>query len=115
MSLLVLLSAGLPAINTVALPGAQGADIDGIHGQGVKTPSAAAVAEATVGFDKDVHIPNGIILTIGLLSIILAIGIVVTVLLIGKTLYAEGAIPNEHISCAPPQTAKPIFIRPFFI
>jgi hypothetical protein len=33
---------------------------------GVSTPSAAAVAAATVGFEGEQHIPNGIIFTIGM-------------------------------------------------
>jgi hypothetical protein len=36
-----------------------------MQGIGVKTPSAAAVAAATVGFANDVHMPKGIMLTIG--------------------------------------------------
>ena len=31
----------------------------GTHGIGVSTPIAAAVAEATVGFAMDVHMPQG--------------------------------------------------------
>ena len=53
-----LTSAGIPPISG---PGLQvqipmGAGTQGI---GVRTPSAAAVAEATVGFIRDVHIPQG--------------------------------------------------------
>jgi hypothetical protein len=59
MSVEVLLSAGLPAMSTVGDPGAHGAGITGVQGIGVKTPSAAAVAEATEGFAALEHIPNG--------------------------------------------------------
>ena len=114
ISLLELLSAGLFAISTVGLPGIQGADVTGIHGHGVSTPAAAEVAAATVGFERDVHIPKGIIFTIGLLSIILASGIDVTVLFVGRTLSTDGAIPKLHMSCAPPHTAQPIMSHPFF-
>src|SRR5579862_9800699 len=38
----------------------------GIHGMGVKTPSAAAVAAATVGLAGDMHMPNGMMLTMGM-------------------------------------------------
>jgi hypothetical protein len=37
-----------------------------MHGMGVKTPKAAAVAAATVGLAKDEHIPKGGTLTIGM-------------------------------------------------
>jgi len=67
-----LLSAGILAIITVGEPGAHGATVTGIHGMGVSTPSAAAVALATKGFAIDEHIAKGNILTIGLLSSILA-------------------------------------------
>ena len=36
-----------------------------MHGIGVSTPSAAAVAAATIGLASDVHIPNGGMLTTG--------------------------------------------------
>lgn len=110
ISLLVLFSAGNVPIITVGLPGAQGAVIAGTQGIGVSTPKAAAVAEATVGFDGQVHIPKGSIFTIGLLSIIFARGIEVMVLLFGRTFITDGAIPKEHISFAPPHTANPIII-----
>lgn len=56
-------------------PGDHGADITGIHGIGVSTPRAAAVADATAGFAGFEHNPNGIIFTNGLLSIIVAAGL----------------------------------------
>ena len=59
-------SAGLLPIITVGLPGAHGAAITGIH---------AAVADCTCGFAMLLHIPNGIIFTLGLLSIIVAAGL----------------------------------------
>ena len=65
MHLHVLFTAGFPPTNTVGEPGAQGAAVTGTHGCGVRTPIAAAVAAATCGFAMDVHIPNGIIFTIG--------------------------------------------------
>jgi hypothetical protein len=37
----------------------------GMQGIGVNTPCAAVVAEATVGFARDMHIPKGGIFTIG--------------------------------------------------
>lgn len=65
MHLHVLLLLGFPPTNTVGDPGAQGAAVTGTQGIGVKTPSAAAVAAATCGFAMEVHIPKGMILTIG--------------------------------------------------
>ena len=47
-------------------PGIQGAGTLGMHGMGVSTPAAAAVADATVGFAGDLHIPNGLMFTMGL-------------------------------------------------
>lgn len=108
----LLFKAGILPIRTVGQPGVHGAAIFGTHGIGVSTPKAAAVAEATVGLESDWHIPKGIILTIGLLSIIFASGIEVTALFWGVTIRLPGAIPKEHISIAPPHTAKPIIITP---
>lgn len=75
MHLLVLFNAGMLAMVTVADPGTQGAGITGVHGIGVSTPSAAAVAAATAGLAGDLHIPKGKMLTNGLLSIIFAAGL----------------------------------------
>ena len=47
---------------------------EGTQGWGVSTPIAAAVAEATVGFAMEVHIPQGITLVIGAASAMLATG-----------------------------------------
>ena len=65
MHLHVLFTAGFPPTSTVGLPGAQGADVTGMQGIGVSTPSAAAVAAATCGFAMEVHMPKGIMFTIG--------------------------------------------------
>lgn len=62
----LLFRAGILAINTVGAPGAQGVVVTGIHGIGVNTPKAAAVAAATIGFDGELQTPNGIIFTIGM-------------------------------------------------
>jgi hypothetical protein len=101
----VLLSAGMFATSTVGLPGAQGAAVTGTHGIGVRAPKAAAVAAATVGFAIDWHMPNGKMLTIGLLSMMLAIGIAVKTRLAGSTINELGATPNVHCSMAPPHTS----------
>jgi hypothetical protein len=65
MHLEVLFKAGIFPISTVGEPGAQGAAVFGMHGIGVKTPNAAAVAEATVGLAMDEHIPKVGIFVIG--------------------------------------------------
>ncbi len=101
----LLLSAGIPPINMVGDPGTHGAKVTGIQGMGVNTPSAAAVAAATVGFEGEVHIANGMMLANGLLSIILAIGIAVLTLLTGRTVNEHGAKPKLHFKIAPPHTA----------
>lgn len=46
----------------------------GVHGCGVSTPNAAAVAEATAGLLIEVHIPIGVIFVLGSQSLIVAAG-----------------------------------------
>jgi len=67
-------SAGTLLSRTVGDPGAHGAGVTGTQGIGVNTPIAAAVADATAGLDGVVHIPNGIMLTVGTLSMMFAAG-----------------------------------------
>src|SRR6056300_112786 len=108
-----LFSAGLLPIITVGEPGAHGPGTFGIQGIGVNTPIAAAVAAATCGFDIDIHIPNGAMLTIGLLSMIVAAaGPPAFTMPTGNTFNADGAAPNVHIICAPDDTKMPIRPRP---
>lgn len=63
ISLELLLRAVVLPIITVGEPGAQGVEVTGIQGCGVGTPNAAAVAAATCGFDWELHIPKGKILS----------------------------------------------------
>ena len=71
----------------------------------MSTPSAAAVAEATTGFEGLLHIPNGMMLTIGLWSMMFAAGTnEVSILLTGSTTSELGATPKLHCSKAPMQT-----------
>jgi hypothetical protein len=102
--LLVLFKVGMLASSTVGAPGTHGAGVLGMHGMGVNTPKAAAVAAATVGFAGELHIPNGKIFTIGLLSIIFASGVPVKTMLAGSTISELGAAPKLHCSIAPIQT-----------
>ena len=100
----VLFRAGMPPIITVAEPGAHGA-VTGTHGIGVNTPSAAAVAEATVGLAIDMHMPKVGMFVIGMLSMIVAAGAPAIVLLVGITISAEGATPNVQVIAAPAVTS----------
>ena len=70
----VLSSAGMLPNKTFGVPVIHGVLVAGMQGIGVRTPSAAAVADATIGLLGVVHIPNGMILTMGLWSIIFAAG-----------------------------------------
>ncbi len=107
----VLFKAGMLAIITVGEPGTHGAGVFGMQGMGVSTPMAALVADATVGLASDMHIPNGGIFTIGLLSMMFAAGGPPHItLLTGRTFKDEGAIPKLHISIAPETTSWAIII-----
>jgi len=61
----VLFKAGMLAIRTVGDPGVHGATTTDMHGMGVNTPNAAAVAAATVGFVGLIHMPKGMIFAMG--------------------------------------------------
>ena len=92
-------------IKTVGEPGAHGAGVTGTHGMGVRTPRAAAVAAATVGFDGELHMPNGGMFTMGALSMIVAAGgPPASTWLVGKTTRLLGATPKLHCIIAPIQT-----------
>ena len=65
LSVEVLFKAGALHSRTVGDPGTHGAGVAGMHGMGVSTPKAAAVAAATMGFDGDWHMPNGGIFIMG--------------------------------------------------
>jgi hypothetical protein len=93
----VLFSAGFPPTNTVGQPGIHGAGAFGTQGMGVSTPSAAAVADATVGLAGLEHIPN-----VGnTLSIIVAASCPHTsVFCWDVTISVAGAAPKEHMHTA---------------
>ncbi len=81
-----------------------------IHGCGVSTPRAAAVADATCGFASEVHIPNGAILTFAAVSLIVAIGLLHPRHVICDVAFIDaGAVPNVHCNIPPDTTAIPIF------
>ncbi len=86
----------------MAAPGVQGLVVAGTHGTGVKTPNAAAVAAETAGFPMEMHIPNGMMFTMGMWSMMFASGTeLVWTLLSGRTTSELGAIPKLHIIVAP--------------
>ena len=90
---------------TLVFFGTQQEAIAGTQGIGVKTPKAAAVAAATVGFARDIHIPKVGIFTSGTKSALLATGCPpTTTRLTGRTDKGTGAAPKEHLQRAP-QTA----------
>ena len=75
MSLQSLVRHGLPPHVTINCEGIHVPAGVGVHGCGVSTPNAAAVAAATAGFASEVHIPKGCIFTIGAVSAIVATGL----------------------------------------
>ncbi len=58
-----LVKAGMFAIMTLDAPGAQGAEVAGVHAWGVSTPLAADVADATAGLAIEVHMAKPVIFT----------------------------------------------------
>lgn len=98
-------SAGLPPIMT-APAGFHGPTGVGVQGWGVRTPIAAAVADATAGFAIEVQLPQGPTLDIGAISIMVAKGFppVVTVCW-DDTFNTPAPRPIGHIMDAPITTA----------
>lgn len=95
MHLLVLFSSGFPHTSTVGAPGAHGAAQAGTQGIGVSTPIAAAVALATVGFARLLHMPK-VMGGLGI-SIIVATGILQPVTVFWEvTVSGAGAAPKVH-------------------
>ena len=77
----------------------------GMHGIGVSTPQAADVAEATVGFANERHIPKVGMFAMGLLSIMLATNKPCIIELRGgNTVRGAGVIPMLHFIIAPIHT-----------
>jgi hypothetical protein len=96
-----LLSVGMLPMKTVGLPTIQGDIVMGIQGIGVSTPNAAAVAAATIGLARLMHVPNGRIFKNGTLSIMLAAGVGPMTQLVGSTIKEDGAAPKEQLHSAP--------------
>ncbi len=66
--------AGCPPMITLGAGFSQGPAGTGMQGMGVSTPNAAAVAEATVGLARLLHVPKGGMLSIGAISVIAPAG-----------------------------------------
>lgn len=80
---------------TVGDPGAHGEAHAGTQGIGVSTPPALAVADATVGLERLLHIPN-VIGSFGI-SIMVATGkFPPMTVLCDVTISDAGAAPKEH-------------------
>lgn len=108
-----LVRAGFPPMSKAGLPGAHGPVITGIQGMGVKAPMAAAVAAATVGLAREVQVPKGGILTMGIWSKTEARAMDDMTLAAGSTFKTDGAAPKEHCMAAPPNTQKDM-VSPLF-
>lgn len=114
-SMEVLFSAGMLPSITVGDPVIQGAGVSGVHGTGVGTPKAAAVADTKAGLVGDMHMPNGKMLIMGLLSMILAAGwLLVIVRFCGNTtsVLIPGGTAHAHFNMAPLQTCMGIRVPP---
>ncbi len=93
--------AGTPPIRVFGASGIHGV-VAGTHGMGVSTPRAAAVAAATVGLARLLHIPKVARLTPGALSGMAAAGRPSTMTRrIGSTFRTAGARPKVHWTIAP--------------
>jgi len=104
------LSAGAPHSSTVGAPGIQGAGVAGMQGMGVNTPSAAAVAAATIGLAGLRHMPKGGMLTIGMWSRMFAATMLLVITVFGVGTSVLGATPCEHCIIAPMQTCIAIVV-----
>lgn len=105
MHLEILSSAGIFAISTVGAPGTHGAAVAGMHGMGVNTPRAAAVAAATTGLAGELQTPKGMMFTIGMWSMMFAAGGPShRTLFFGRTVNEDGATPKVQFISAPIET-----------
>ena len=92
-----IVAAAIPSTVTCAAPGAQGAETTGMQGCGVRAPIAALVAAATCGFDRLVHMPNGMMLTIGTFIAVVRTGRLEPLACgRGMTFTADGVMPKVH-------------------
>jgi hypothetical protein len=104
MHVLCAVASGIPLAVATADGGAHGATTLGMHGMGVSTPIAAAVAAATIGLAGLWHIAKGMMFIIGMISVMVAAGMVERVSGTPGSPCAvktEGAMPIVHWSMAP--------------
>ena len=92
---------GLPPAIVVALDPGIHAVVAGMQGCGVRTPSAAAVAAATIGLAGFLHIPMVGILAMGAASWIVATGLPsIRNFCWLVTISGPPTSPKGHMSCA---------------
>jgi hypothetical protein len=104
----VFVKTGIPPTSTVGFPGAQGAVVAGIHGCGVNTPKAAAVAAITCGLAGLTHTPKVGMFADGLKSMIVAAGCEQDITRgVGSATSVDGDDPSAHIMVAPLLTTEP--------
>ena len=80
-----------------------------MQGCGVRTPNAAAVAAATCGLARLLHIPHDEILTMGAASVMTSMGLpsAKTVILFVDVRF-PGVVPKLHMHIAPVVTTSDI-------
>jgi len=83
-----------------------------MHGIGVSTPRAAAVAAATIGLAGDMHMPNVGMLAIGTQSMMFAAGGPCAVVVGTTTASAAGAAPIVQVNNDPAFTNFPAMTNP---
>lgn len=111
MSIESLVNIGPGFAMTVGFVGIQVPAGVGMHGPGVRTPSAAAVSEAVIGFAMLMHTPKGAIFRNGMVSIQVPIGPADPITMgVGRKVSVPGAAPNGHIVSAPQQTPIPTLV-----
>lgn len=85
----------MPPTSTCGFPASQGAGINGTQGIGVKTPWADEVADETVGFASEEHIPNVGTFRIPSLSMMVAAGSsLARTRFSGRTISRLGIVPK---------------------
>ncbi len=93
---------GFPPAITLLLEGSQVPVVAGTQGWGVRTPSAAAVADATAGFARLRHIPKLWMLTVPFPSVSVPTGFpFISTVFALVALKVDGVVPKEHFKVAP--------------
>ena len=101
MALQLLSNVGNPPVNTAVLPVIQGVTVMGMQGIGVRTPSAAAVAAATMGLAMLEHIPKVGISAMGVKFIIVPTWVIAVTMAMGVAFSVAGAAPKVQLIIAP--------------